>query len=343
MIRNSCLSAGAVFVILIAAVIGTTQPAVTQASQTVRKIGFLSVYGSSEPASKRWHLTFRRSLGSRGWVLGENISIDYRWIGDTLACKSAGRRACVPALVDELLGLGVELIVVHGGFPARAIQKRNKMIPVVMAEASDAVGRGIVASLARPDGNITGLTSITPELAAKRLEMLKEIVPDLKRIAVLWTPNAPASTYAWKQIKDIVRHMGLRVHSLEVRRSSDPKAAFDKAVKAGAQALVSTSGVSSTFTQKRIAALAVRSRLPSVFINEDEARLGGLISYNRDTEDLYRRAAHYVDKILKGAKPADLPIEQPSKFSLIVNLKTAKALNLTIPPSILMRADEVIE
>ena len=255
----------------------------------------------------------------------------------------SGRRVCLPVLVDELFDLNVELIVVHGGLPARVIQQRNKSIPVVMAEASDAVGRGIVKSLARPGGNITGLTSITPMLAVKRLELLKEIVAGLTHVAVLWTPEAPASEHDWKQMQTSARRLGLQLHSVKLERSDDPGKAFQKVAGSGARALISTSGVFSIFDQKKLVALVMKSRLPAIFTNRDRVVAGGLMSYNRKTENLYQRAAAYVDKILNGARPADLPVEQPTTFEMVLNLKTARALGITIPASILLRADEVIE
>jgi len=312
-------------------------------AQQVRKIGFLSTFSQSHAGSRIWHKAFEQGLRDHGWVVDRNISIAHRWLRDRRECMVSGRRACLPALVDELLGLNVEVIVVHGGLPARVIQRMNKSIPVVMAEASDAVGRGIVKSLAQPGGNITGLTSITPMLAVKRLELLKEMVPGLTQVAVLWTPEAPASEYGWKKIQEPARRLGLRLHSVKLERSDDMHEAYRKVARSGGQALISTSGVFSIFDPKKMSALISRNRLPAIFTNRDRVLAGGLMSYNRTTEDLYRRAAAYVDKILKGAKPGDLPIEQPKKFDLVVNLKTAKALGITIPRSILLRATEVIE
>ena len=317
------------------AVLAFTQPAYAQKAGTVHKIGFLSVFSQTHPGSVRWHKAFRQGLRDLGWVAGKNISISYRWM--------ERRRERLPALADELFRLKVEIIVVHGGHSARIVQQKSKTIPIVMAEASDALGRGIIQSLARPGGNITGLTSITPVLAAKRLELLKEIVPGLARVAVLWTPKSPASRYAWKVIQRPAQQLGLQLHSMELRNPNDLAKAFDDAVRAGAGALISTSGLIPTFGRKRIMGLAVKSRLPAIFTNAATVEAGGLISYNRATEDLYRRAATYVDKILKGAKPQDLPVEQPTRFRLVVNLKTAKALGITFPRSILLRADEVIE
>ena len=330
-------------IVMVFAVIGSANPVDAQNVQKVRKIGFLSVFSQSDPGSRSWHKAFEQGLRDHGWVVGKNITIDHRWVRDRRECRVAGRRACLPKLVSELLGLNVELIAVHGGLPARVIQRMNKSIPVVMAEASDAVGRGIVKSLARPGGSITGLTSITPLLGAKRLELLKEIVRGLSRVAVIWTPEAPASTYDWKKIQNPARRLGLELHSMKLQRSDDLGKAFQDVAGSGVGALISTSAVSAVFGEQLIADLVVKSGLPAIFTNKNEVRLGVLMSYNRVTKDLYRRAAKYVDKILKGARPADLPVEQPTKFDMVVNLKTAKALGITIPASILLRADEVIE
>ncbi len=318
------------------AILAWNHPTAGQQSETkIRRIGFLSVFSSSFAASIRWHQAFRQGLRDHGWEIGKNISISYRWM--------ERRRERLPALAEELLLLDPEIVVVHGGSPARIFQRKSKTIPIVMAEASDAVGRGIVQSLARPGGNITGLTSITPVLAAKRLELLKEIVPNLSRVAVLWTPKSPASRYAWKVIQHPAQQLGLQLHSTELRSPNDLGKAFDDAVRVGAGALISTSGVITSFGQKRITGLALKSGLPAIFVSDVYVEAGGLMSYNRDATELYRRAATYVDKILKGANPADLPVEQPTKFDLVVNLKTAKALGITFPPSILLRADKVIE
>jgi len=320
------------------AILAWNHPAAGQ-QEKVRRIGFLSVFSQSHSGSQRWHQAFLQGLQDLGWIAGKNITIEFRWMNR--------KRERLPALADELLGLDPEIVVVHGGVPALILTRKSKTIPIVMAEASDALGRGIIQSLARPGGNITGLTSITPVLAAKRLELLKEIVPGLARVAVLWTPKSPASRHAWKVIQRPAQQLGLglglQLHSTELRSPNDLAKAFDDAVRAGAGAFISTSGLIPTFGRKRIMGLAVKSRRPAIFTNSATVKAGGLISYNRATEDLYRRAATYVDKILKGAKPADLPVEQPTKFRLVVNLKTAKALGITFPRSILLRADEVIE
>jgi putative ABC transport system substrate-binding protein len=325
------------------AIVALTQPAYAQQAEKVRRIGFLSMFSQSDPGSQSWHKAFEQGLRDHGWDVGKNITIEHRWVRDRRECKVSGRRVCIPVLVDELLGLNVELIVVHGGLAARVVQRKDKSIPVVMAEASDALGRGVVKSLAHPSGSITGLTSITPLLGAKRLEFLKEIVPGLSHVAVLWTPEAPASIYDWKKIQDPARRLGLKLYSMKLQRSDDLGKAFQEVARSGVGALISTSGVSSVFGEQLIAGLVVKTRLPAIFTNKNEVRLGVLMSYNRVTKDLYRRAAKYVDKLLKGARPADLPIEQPTRFDMVVNLKTAKALGITLPPSILLRATEVIE
>lgn len=301
----------------------------------VRRIGFLSNFSSTHSGAMRWQEAFRRGLRDHGWIEGKNISIEYRWM--------AGRRERLPESAAELIGLNVEVVVVHGGGPARAVQRLSKTIPIVMAETSDAVGRGIVASLARPGGNITGLTSSNAELSEKRLELLKAIVPNLSRVALLWTPRSPASRHAWKETQLPARQLGIQLHSMEVRTADDLEKAFEDAVRARIGALAGTPGVLASFDQKRISALAVKHRLPTIYSGSDWVTdAGGLMSYATNYDDLYRRAATYVDKILKGAKPADLPVERPTKFDLVVNLKTARQLGITIPPSILYRADRVI-
>ena len=306
-----------------------------QQDEKIRRIGFLSVFSHTDRFTRTWDKAFRQGLRDHGWVVGKNISISYRWMGR--------ERERLPALADELLGLDPEIVVVHGGAPARILTRKSKTIPVVMAEVSDAIGRGVVRSLARPGGNITGLTSISAVLDGKRLELLKEIVPGLSVVAVFWTPKNPASKFAWQAIQEPARRLGLRLHSMKVRSADEFAKALDEANKAGAGALFPTVGMSTRFKRKSVLDLVTRSRLPTIFGATSYVKDGGLVAYARDMSDLYRRAATYVHKILNGAKPADLPIEQPTRFRLAVNLKTAKTLGITIPRSILLRADEVIE
>ena len=322
-------------VVMALAIFALADPAAAQQQEKTRRIGFLSVFSQSHSGSQRWHESFRRGLRDLGWVAGKNIAIEYRWMNR--------KRERLPTLAEELLGLDLEMVVVHGGSPARILTRKSKTIPVVMAEVSDAIGRGVVRSLARPGGNITGLTSISAVLDGKRLELLKEIVPGLTVVAVLWTPGNPASKFAWEAIQRPAQRLGLRLHSMEVRSADEFGKALAEANKAGAGALFLTVGMTTEFKRKSVLDLVALSRLPTIFASTRYVKYGGLVAYARDMSDLYRRAATYVHKILNGAKPADLPIEQPTRFRLAVNLKTAKALGITFPRSILLRADEVIE
>ncbi len=212
-----------------------------------------------------------------------------------------------------------------------------------MASGGDPVATGLVESLARPGSNVTGLSQMVPQLAGKRLELLKEMVPKLSRVAVLWYPQGAVSTIHWKEIQLAARQLGVQLHSLEVRSPNDFDKAFEDATRARAGALFVTGDPVITTNIKRIAGLAARSRLPSISHSSEFADAGGLVTYGADRADMFRRAATFVDKILKGAKPGDLPIEQPTKFELVVNLKTAKALGITIPQSVLLQASRVIE
>jgi len=272
-----------------------------------------------------------------GYFEGKNIVIEYRW--------AAAKRERLPALAAELLGHKVELIVTGGGAAARAAQGASKTIPIVMAEATAPVARGLVQSLARPGGNTTGLSRRSPEFFGKILELLKQTVPNLSDVAVLWSPKGPAMKLGWNAIQSPARQLGLQLHSMEVRSPNDLDKAFQEVNRAHAGALVVMPGLAVWIrtSWKRIADLAVKSRLPAISTSTKFLNAGGLITYNTSMKDLYRRAATYVDKILKGAKPADLPVELPTNYKLRINLKTAKQLGLTIPPEILIRADKVIK
>jgi putative ABC transport system substrate-binding protein len=221
-------------------------------------------------------------------------------------------------------------------------KKATRIIPIVMASAGDPVATGLVESLARPGGNITGLSQMAPEMAGKRLELLNEIIPKLSRVAVLWNPQGTTSTLNWKEIQLPARHLGVQLHSLEARSSNDFDKVFEDATRERASALAIMPDQLFAGNLKRIADLAAKSRLPSIFHLTEFVDSGGLVAYGPDRSDQFRRAATYVDKILKGAKPADLPVEQPTKFELVINLKTAKQIGLTIPPNVLARADKVI-
>ena len=303
-----------------------------QAPAKVPRIGFLSPLSPSDTAP--WHQAFRLGLRDLGWVEGKNISIEYRY--------AEGRSERLPDLAADLVRLKVDVIVASVSTDALAAQKATRAIPIVMA-AGDPVASGLVESLARPGGNVTGLSQMTSELVGKRLELLKEMVPKLSRVAVLWNPQSAASTLNWKEIQLPARQLGIQLHSLEVRSPNDLDKAFETATRLRAGALFIISNQLFVANTKRIVDFAARNRLPSMSHVPEFAEAGGLVAYGADRDDLFRRAATFVDKILKGAKPGDLPIEQATKFELVVNMKTAKALGLTIPQPFLMRADKVIE
>ena len=307
---------------------------VVEAQQPAKipRIGLLSPFSPS--ATALWHQAFLQGLRDLGWVEGKNISIEYRY--------AEGRRDRLPDLVADLVRLKVDIIVASVNTDALVAKKTTRTIPIVMASAGDPVATGLVDSLARPGGNITGLSQMAPEMAGKRLELLKEIVPKLSRAAVLWNPQGTTSTLNWKEIQLPARELGVKLHSLEVQSLNDFDKAFEDATRARAGALSIMPDQLFAGNLKRIADLAVKSRLPSIFHLGEFADSGGLVAYGPDRPDQFRRAATYVDKILKGAKPADLPVEQPTKFEFIINLKAAKQIGLTIPPNVLARADKVI-
>ena len=239
--------------------------------------------------------------------------------------------------------LRVDVIVTSVTPDTLAAKKATTKTPIVMASVGDPIASRIVTSLARPGGNITGLSQIAPELAGKRLQLLKEIVPTLSRVGVLRSPQSSAAVLDWKEMQLPARELGMQPHALEVRTHDDLDGAFEGATKAGGGAVVILPGVFAVANRQRIAQLAIRHRLPSISHLSAFVDAGGLMAYGPDRADLFRRAATYVDKILKGAKPAELLVEQPTKFDLVINLKTAKALGLTTPPSLLLRAHKVIE
>jgi putative tryptophan/tyrosine transport system substrate-binding protein len=250
----------------------------------------------------------------------------------------------LPELADELARLQVDVIVVTGSTPAAlAAKKASNRIPIVFLGTAAPVATGLDDNLARPGGNLTGLTNIHTELNGKRLELLKETIPKLSRVAVLWDPRGTGSVLSWKEIQLAARELALKVHSMEVRRPKDFENEFKEAIKARSDALAVTATPLLGVHRKRIADLAVSIRLPSLFVSNQDVDVGGLMSYGPNTIELYRRGAVYVDKILKGTKPADLPVEQPTKFELAINLKTAKQIGLTIPPNVLARAGKVIK
>jgi len=304
-----------------------------QAPAVVRRIAHLSHISPADAAP--WHQAFLLALRDLGWVEGKNVRIEYRY--------AEGRADRLPGLAAELVRLKFDAIVAANPTAALAAQKATSTIPVVVVAAGDPVALGLADSLARPGRNVTGLSTMTFELSGKRLELLKEIIPKLSRVAVLWNPQNPASTLNWKEIQLPARQLGIQLHSMEVRSLDDFDKAFEAATKARAGALTILPDSVITANLKQLADLAVKGRLPSIYHFSEFAEIGGLVTYGTDRADLYRRAASFVDKIFKGAKPGDLPIDQPTKFELVINLKTAKALGITIPQSVLLQADRVIE
>ena len=305
-------------------------PAAAQQPGKIPRIGYLS--GATPEAQSTRTDAFRQGLGELGYVEGKNITIEYRY--------AAGKLDRYPALAVELLGLKVEVIVTGGPGPTRALKAATSTVPIIMAQDTDPVGNGFVASLARPGGNITGLSNFSPELSGKRLELLKEIVPKLSRVAIFGiSPNAQTL----KEIELAARAFGVKLQHLDVQSSKDIETAFRAAVKGRAEAILNmVPGPIALTHRMEFAELAVRSRLPVMFERAIYVEDGGLMYYGVNVLDLDRRAAIYVDKILKGAKPADLPVEQPKKFEFIINLNAAKQIGLTIPPNVLARADRVI-
>ena len=278
---------------------------------------------------------FRQGLRELGYVEGKNIDIEWR--------HAEGKLDRLPALAAELVRLKVDVIITTGPTTTRPAKKATSTIPIVMAQDTDPVGNGFIASLARPGGNITGLSSLAPELSGKRLELLKETVPGLARVAVLWASTTPGSAQALKEMELAAGTLGVKLQSLDVLGPQDIETAFRAASKGRADAvLVMSSGVAAA-NRKEITELTIKSRLPAIYFRAEFVEGGGLMSYGASFTDMDRRAATYVDKILKGRTPADLPVEQPTKFEFIVNLKAAKQIGLTIPPNVLVRADRVIK
>jgi putative ABC transport system substrate-binding protein len=300
----------------------------------VPRIGFLAV-GSREG---RTFLIegFLQGLREHGYVVGQNLVIDYRFSED--------RHERLPELAAELVHLQVDLILASGTPASFAAKQATSTIPIVMGSlAADPVETGLVASLARPGGNITGMTEMAAQLGGKRLELLKETVPGLARVAVLWNPPNPASGPIVKELEAAALALGLEVQRLAVRVPEDFESALQAAAKQGAGALIAPGYPLVTNQPHMVAALALQYRLPTMMENKELVEAGGLLSLGPNLVDSYRRAATHVDKILKGAKPADLPMEQPIKFDLAVNLQTARTLGLTLPPSVLMQATHVIQ
>jgi putative ABC transport system substrate-binding protein len=316
------------------AVLGFVHLAEAQQPKKVPRIGFLS--STSATTAARTLEAFREGMRDRGYVEGKNISIEYRW--------AEGKLDRLPELVAELVSLKVDLIVVASGQAVRAAKQATTTIPIVMAISGEVVATGIIASLARPGGNITGVTVYSPEVSGKRLELLKEAFPKVRRVAVLGEPTSPSHQLDWQELKAASRPLAVELQSLEVRSPNpDFEGAFAAATKGRADAFLTLTPPLLAFHAKKIVALVAKSRLPAMFHQRGFVDGGALMSYGPNVAESLKRAATYVDKILKGTKPADLPVEQPTKFELVINLKTAKQMGLTIPPNVLARADKVIK
>ena len=310
-------------------------PVAVEAQQPTRvwRIGFLGSgsHSSDDPRVE----ALRRGLGELGYSEGRNLAFELRWAG--------GDANRLPALAAELAKLKVDAIVTQGTQATDAARRVVTTIPIVFAVAGDPIGTGLVTSLARPGGNVTGVTDIAPEIAGKRLDLLREAVPGITRIAVLWNPANPSSAPQMRDTSAVARSFGLAVRSLELRDVSQLESAFATAVQDQARAVIVLSDGALYGRRAQIAQLAAKHRLPCVAWTPEFAESGCLMAYGANVVELHRRAAMFVDKILRGASPGTLPVEQPTKFELVVNLKTAKALGLTIPPTVLARADRVIE
>jgi putative ABC transport system substrate-binding protein len=310
--------------------------AAAQQPKNVPRLGFLSP-GDAASESTRIH-AIRLSLRKLGYAEGQNIAFEYRY--------AEGKLDRLPELAAELIGLKVDIIVTTGGAPViRAAKNATHAIPIVMTGPGlDPVEAGLVESLARPGGNVTGITDSSRELGGKRLGLLKQVVPKLARVAVLYDPANPGSLREVKEALPVAAHeLTLTVRSWEIRDADGFEKVFAALSKERPDGLYVNIGGLMTANQKRVAGFALKSRLPSVYSNRAAVDAGGLMSYNADRADSYRRVAYYMDKILKGAKPAELPVEQPTKFELVINLKTARALGLKIPSHVLMEANKVIE
>jgi ABC-type uncharacterized transport system substrate-binding protein len=304
-----------------------------QQPKRVPQIGYLG--GSSLSAIPARIEAFRQSLRELGYVEGKNIVIDWRW--------AEGKVDRLPALAAELVRLKVDVIVTGTPQATRSAKQATVTVPIVMAFDDDPVGSGFVASLARPGGNITGLSSLSPELSGKQLELLKEVLPKLSRVAVLGDVTRPGIPQALREINLAADAFRVQVQYLEVRGPKDIEPAFRAASNEHADAVLVLGSPVLNSQRKQVLELVVKSRLPAIYPRPEYVEDGGLVFYGVSYTELYRRAATYVDKILKGAKPADLPVEQPTKFELIINLKTAKQIGVTVPQKVLARADKVIK
>jgi putative ABC transport system substrate-binding protein len=317
---------------VLATVFLITVPAEAQQATKIPQIGYLEGGPLSRHAVRME--AFRQGLRELGYEEGKNIVIEWRF-GDS-------KRDRLSALATELVGLNVAVIVTGGTGPTGAAKKATSTIPIVMAQDNDPVGSGVVASLARPGGNITGLSNFAPQLGSKRLEILRDVVPKLSRVAVLGSSTGSSYAPVMRELELAAKILGLKLQYLDILEPKDVETAFRAAAKAQADGVTTLASAIVVSQRAQIVELAAKNRLPGIYHNSQFAQAGGLMFYGVNVLDLDRRAAVYVDKILKGAKPADLPVEQPTKFELVINLKAAKQIGLTTPPNVLARADRVI-
>ena len=310
----------------------TANLAEAQQPAKLPRIGYLA--GASRSGNTVRREAFLQGLRELGYEEGKNILIEYRY--------AEGKFDRLPALSAELVQLKVDLIVTVGTASTRPANDATRTIPIVMAQDSDPVGNGFVTSLARPGGNITGLSQMAPDLAGKELELLKDVLPKLSRVVVLGTSNSASNAQALREMATPAKALGVTIEYQDVRNATDLEAALAAAMKGRAEAVLVLTSAVFTINRAQLFGLVVKNRLPAIYPQSDYVDAGGLMFYGPNVTEMFRRAATYVDKILKGNKPADLPVEQPKKFEFIVNLKAAKQIRLTIPPNVLARADRVI-
>ena len=320
------------FLAILLLLVGCVETADAQQPKKVARICYL---GNSDSGPAAIYLkTFRERAREIGYIDGQNLTIESRYW--------EGKIERLPSLAAEVVRLNCDVILTTGTEAAEAAKNATKTIPVVMAFAADAVRRGIVADLAHPGGNITGLTDMSAELYGKRLELLKETVPKLSRVAVLWSPTNPNAADELKEVETVARFLRVEVQSLAVKGPDDFEGAFQAATKKRAQALMVGGGGFLNAHNKRIVELAAKNRLPAMYPAVPYVEAGGLMVYGEDRAEMFRRAAEIVDKVLKGTKPADIPVERPKKFDFVINLKAAKQIGLTVPPEVLARASRII-
>ena len=318
--------------LLIGIILAPVHFADAQQRKNVSQIGYLSSQDSARGSGRSQAI--RHSLRELGYIEGQNIVIEYRY--------TEGKPDRAPELAVELVRLKVDVILANSAVVALAAKNATRTIPIVFNSQADPVASGLVDSLARPGRNLTGFTPIAPVLAGKRLELLKDIIPKLSRVAIMWELKNPGSEESWKESQLPARQLGLQIHSIEVGSAGEFESAFSKASKSGSGALaVTLSGLFSSH-QKQIVSLATKHRIPTIYTGGEFVENGGLMSYGADEDESVKRIAMMIDKILKGAKPADLPVEQATTFDFVINLKSAKQIGLTIPPNVLARADRVI-